>query len=290
MTAPVLADALGPRARRRVLAGSLFAGALLALALVVAYRRLDQRQQFNPVLWRPFIDVRVLRFLGQGLLATMKAATVAMVLATALGGALALGRLARNGPVRWIAGAYVEVFRAVPLLLLILFAYLALPKYGVDLSIFWFLVMGLVAYNAAVLGEIFRAGILSLDRGQTEAAYAIGLSYWQTMLGVIVPQAIRRMVPALVSQLVTLLKDTSLGYVISYEELLRRANITGVTYQNPLQAFAFVAAIYIAVNFTLSRVAVRLEVRQRSRYGATALSITGAGEDLALTDVKATAT
>ena len=119
-----------------------------------------------------------------------------------------------------------------------------------------------------MLGEIFRAGILSLDRGQTEAAYAVGLGYWQAMRLVVVPQAVRRMIPAIVSQLVTLLKDTSLGFVITYEELLRRSRITGEFFNNPLQATVFVALVYIAVNLTLSRVARRLEVRQRRRLGA----------------------
>lgn len=288
MTAVVLADALGPRARRRVLTISVLIAVVLAGVVFVAYRRLDESGQLNPVLWKPFTIFSVLRFFFDGLLVTLRVAAVAMVLACAVGGLLALGRLARNAPVRWVAGAYVEVFRAVPLLLLILFSALALPKYGVDLPLFWYLVMGLVAYNSAVLGEIFRAGILSLDRGQTEAAYAIGLSYWQTMLLVIVPQAVRRMVPALVSQLVTLLKDTSLGYVISLEELLRRGRINGEFFQNPLQSFFFVAIVYVVVNFTLSRVAVRLEVRQRTRYGASGITVAGAGEDLAVTDVKAT--
>ena len=132
------------------------------------------------------------------------------------------------------------------------------------LTIFWYVVLALVAYNGAVLGEIFRAGILSLDPGQTEAAYAVGLGYWQAMFLVVVPQAARRMIPAIVSQLVTLLKDTSLGFVITYEEFLRRGEITGEFCKNLLQTYIVVALLYIVVNFTLSQTARRLEVRQRS--------------------------
>ena len=181
-----------------------------------------------------------------------------------------------------MATAYVEFFRGVPLILLIFFSALGLPRYGVELSLFWYLALGLIVYNGAVLGEIFRAGILSLDRGQSEAAYSLGMSYWQAMLLVIIPQAARRMIPAIVSQLVTLLKDTSLGAPIAYLELLRSARVNGEFFQNPLQSLFVAALLYIVVNIALSRIARRLEVRQRRRYGAGRIEVTGAGEDLAL--------
>ncbi|HEX2038692.1 MAG TPA: amino acid ABC transporter permease [Acidimicrobiales bacterium] len=278
MTAPVLADVLGPRARRRVLVLSVVAGVAVAVVLGLAVKRLADRDQLAEQLWRPLTDDAVLRFLWGGLANTLRAALVAMALALVAGAFLALGRLSRTGPVRWLTGAWVEFFRAVPLLLLILFSGLGLPKYGVDLDVFWYLVLALVAYNSAVLAEIFRAGILSLDRGQFEASYAVGLSYWETMLSVIVPQAVRRMVPAVVSQLVTLLKDTSLGYVITYEELLRRGRITGEFYRNPLQALVLVAVVYVVVNFVLSVTARRLEDRQRRRYRAGEIRVAGVEE------------
>jgi glutamate transport system permease protein len=289
MTAPVIADALGPRARRRVRVASAVSVLVLAGIVALMIGRLAENEQFDADKWQPFTERGVIRFLWLGLVATLKAAAVAMVLATLLGGLLALGRLARNGPVRWLSGAYVEVFRAVPLLLLILFCDLGLPRLGVELSPFGAVVLGLLAYNGAVLGEIFRAGILSLDRGQTDAALAVGLSYWQTMLRVVIPQAVRRMVPALVSQLVTLLKDTSLGLVVGYEELLRRADILGEYKSGPLlQALFVVALMYIAVNLALSRLANRLEIRQRRRYRAGKISVSGV-EDLAVMEAVAEA-
>ena len=287
MTAPVLADALGPRARRRVRAVSALSLLGLAGLAAVVVGRLADKGQFEAEKWRPFTESGVIRFLWLGLVSTLKAAAVAMVLATLFGALLALGRLARNRPVRWVSGAYVEVFRAVPLLLLILFCDLGLPRLGVELSPFGAVVLGLLAYNGAVLGEIFRAGILSLDKGQTDAALAVGLGYWQTMLLVVIPQAARRMVPALVSQLVTLLKDTSLGFVVGYEELLRRADILGEYKGKPLlQALFVVALIYIAVNLALSRLARRLELRQRRRYRAGKISVSGV-EDLAVMETVA---
>jgi glutamate transport system permease protein len=233
------------------------------------------------------MDPAVLKFLGGGLLTTLRLAAVSMVLAMFFGSLLALGRLARNVPTRWLVGGWVEVFRAVPLLLMIYFSARGLPRLDIDLPAFWYVVVGLVLYNSAVLAEIFRAGILSLDRGQTEAASALGMTYWQTMLIVVIPQAFRRMVPAIVSQLITLLKDTSLAFIVAFEEFLRRASFVGEVPGKPvLQSLFLAALVYIAINFTLSRIARRLEVRQRRRYGAGRITVTGA-EDLAATNAHA---
>ena len=288
MTAPVLADALGPRARRRVLLVSLVVGAALVAALAVAVRRLADKGQLDWAVWEPLTQWSVLKFLLGGMVQTIKAAGAGMAIAVVLGTGLALLRISRTAPVRWLATAWVEFFRGVPLLLLIFFTFFALPKYGIDMSPFRALVLALAVYNGAVLGEIFRAGILSLDRGQTEAAYAVGLGYWQAMFLVIIPQALRRMIPAIVSQLITLLKDTSLGFVITYEELLRRSRVTGEFFKNPLQTTVFVALLYIAVNLTLSRIAQRLEVRQRRRLGAGRITVGGV-EDLSTVGMAAEA-
>lgn len=281
MTGVVLADELGPRARRRVRLASIVAGLVLLAVVAVALARLESKDQLEWEKWEPFTQIAVWRFLLTGLRQTLQLAAAAMVLALSVGMLLALGRLARNGPVRWASGAFVEFFRGVPLLLLIFFTYIGLPRYGVDISGFWRIVLALFVYNAAVLAEIFRAGILSLDRGQSEAAAAIGLPYWGAMRLVILPQAIRRMVPALVSQVITLLKDTSLAYIVSFQELLRHGKLNGEFFRNPLQSYFVVALLFIAINFTLSRLARRLETRQRRRYSAGAIAVSGV-EDLAV--------
>jgi glutamate transport system permease protein len=265
-----LGDDLGPRGRRRVTIATVISLIALGLLVLGAVARLRSKGQLDAARWEPLADPAVMKFLAAGLLNTLKAALTAMALALAIGLLMALGRLARSPIIRNLAGIYVEFFRAVPLLLLILFAGLGLPRYGIDWGPFWFLVAALVAYNSAVLAEIFRAGILSLDRGQGEAANAIGLSYWQSMGLVLVPQAVRRMVPSIVAQLVTLLKDTSLGFVITYEELLRRSRSTGEFFGNPLQTLVVVACMYLAVNFLLGRLAAWLESRQRRRPRAAA--------------------
>jgi glutamate transport system permease protein len=287
-TKTFLGDELGPRARRRARILSVLAVVALVAAGAVAARRFADRGQLGSSLWRPLTQWSVLRFLLGGFVNTLRAAAVAMVLATLVGIVMALGRLARNGPVRWLAGAYVDFFRAVPLILLILFLFLGLPKQGLHPSSFQALVLGLTIYNGAVLGEIFRAGILSLDRGQSEAASALGLTYWQSMGAVILPQAARRMAPAIVSQLITLLKDTALGFVVVYDDALRRAGQTGNFFNNVLQCTILVALCYIAINFSLSRLAQWLELRQQRRLGAARIDVGGA-EDLAVIGATASA-
>ena len=285
LTAPVLADALGPRARRRVLVATLVTGVAIVALVAAAIRRLDANRQLDADLWRPFTTWPIQKFFFGGLLNTVKVAAAAMGIALAAGGLVALARLARNRPLRWLGTIYVEFFRGLPLYVLILFCGFGLPTFDIRLSPFWFLAMALSIYNTAVLAEIFRAGILSLDRGQSEAAFALGLGYWQTMGFVVVPQAVRRMVPAVVSQLVTLLKDTSLGVLIFYEELLGRARINSAFTQQTLPSLVVAAAMYIAVCSTLSLIATRLETRQRRRYGAGRIDV-GGMEDLAITAAK----
>jgi glutamate transport system permease protein len=283
-----LADELGPRGRRRVRIATAVTVVLLIALLSVAVGRLDDRGQLEWERWEPFTLWSTWRFLLGGLSNTLRAAAVAMVIALVLGALLALMRLSQTAPVRWFSATFTEFFRGVPLILLIFFSFTGLRAYDIDITPFRALVLALAVYNGAVLGEIFRAGIRSLDRGQSEAAYAIGLGYWQTMLLVVIPQAVRRMVPAIVSQLVTLLKDSSLGFIITYEELTRRSRATAEFYRNPLQTTVVVALMYIAVNLVLGRIARWLEIRQRRRLGAGAIVVTGA-EDLNATAVQAAA-
>ncbi len=260
---------------------------LIAAVVVVAAMRFSDNGQFRADLWRPFTEWRFLHFLLGGFVNTLKAAAVAMVLAMAIGAVMALTRLGDHRAVRWPAVAYVEFFRALPLLLLIYFTFVALPPLGLHPSVFQALVLGLAIYNGAVLGEIFRAGILSLDKGQGEAAAAIGLSRRQAMITVIFPQAARRMAPAIVSQLITLLKDTALGVLIGFDDALARAKIIGTFSNNVLQSYMFVALCYIAVNLVLSRISHRLEVQQR-RLGAAPIDVVGI-DDLAVMSIQASA-
>jgi glutamate transport system permease protein len=270
-----LYDAVGPRGRRRIALGSAVGILAIAAVLGLAAARLASRDAFDAGLWRVLTQGAVLRLIGRGLLATLRAAAIAMALSMLLGALLAIGRLSRRA---WIArpvGGWVQLFRGLPLLLMILFVFLGLPQLGIQVSSLWALVIALTLYNSAVIGEIFRAGILSLPRGQTEAAYAVGLRRGQALRLVLIPQAVRRMLPALVSQLVTLLKDTSLGFVIGYTELLRNGR-TGVEFlggKYSIPLYTGIAVVYIAVNAALSYTARLLDRSTRRRYGQGAATV-----------------
>ena len=271
MSSTVLFDVPGPRARRRQRIGTVVGGLVIAALVGLALFRLSANGQLQGDRWAVLFDPAsgVPQALGEGLLNTLSVAAVGMVLATLLGGLLAVGRLSDHAWVRIPVGAVVEFFRAVPLLLLILFCLLFLPTVGVPMTAFRALVLGLTLYNMAVLAEIFRAGILSVDRGQREAAFALGMRTTQVMPLVLMPQAVRRMLPVLVAQLVVLLKDSSLGFIVGYVELLRTARSLVEFFsfsfgnQYTFQLYVAAAVIYIVVNVLLSQLAKYVEKRTR---------------------------
>lgn len=262
MSTSVLYDTPGPVARRRSRVGSVL-GSVLALGLLALFGvRLQGAGVLEPEVWSIFSDPEVWTFLLGALGATLRAAALAAVLAAVLGFVLAVLRRSPLAPARWLATAVIELFRGLPVVLLMFFGVVA-----IGLSIFQGVVFGLVVYNGAVIAEILRAGIVGLPRGQTEAGEAIGLTRGQVLRMILLPQAIRQMLPTLISQFVVLLKDTSLGYIIGYAELLRGArnlmDFYGSDSRIPL--FAVAASTYILINLALSRVAVWLERRGSAR-------------------------
>ena len=276
MTAPVLYDVQGPRGRRRVLIASIVGALVLLAVLVLAARRLAANGQFDYDKYKPFFtEPQLYRRLQDGLENTLHAALYAMVLAAVLGVLLAFGRLSRRRLIRLPVIAVIEFFRGVPLLLLIFALFLAFPiVVHKNLPSLWALVLALTLYNGSVIAEIIRAGIQSIPKGQTEAAYAIGLSRGQTLRMVLLPQAVRVMLPALISQLVVLLKDTSLGFVIGFSELLRTGGQLVQVLRNPLQLYLAVALIYIVINSCLSALAGYVEGRQRRTSGRAPIAVT----------------
>ncbi|MEU9167158.1 amino acid ABC transporter permease [Streptomyces sp. NPDC048420] len=258
----LLFDTPGPRARRRIHIATAVSLSALAVLLALAVRQFAAHGQLDRSQWWMFAQWPVLRFLLDGLGHTLLATAVAAALAFPLGGLVALARLARSRALRAVARTYVELFRSVPLLLLLYVFLFGLPSVGLTLPVFWQLVVPIVLGNAAVVAEIFRAGVLNLPRGQTEAAHSLGMTYGQTLRHVVIPQALRALAPALVSQLIRLLKDSTLGYVVSYLELLHQAKVLGEYYHAVLSTYLVAAVAFIAVNAALSRTASWLESRR----------------------------
>ncbi|AFP39126.1 Putative glutamate ABC transporter permease [Mycolicibacterium smegmatis MC2 155] len=225
------------------------------------------KNQLTSEKWEPFLTANLWKtYVLPGVQGTLTAAAVSIVLALALGLALGVGRLAPIRPIRWVCTVIVEFFRAVPVLIMMIFAYFFYAAYDVFPSKHLALagvITGLTLYNGSVIAEIVRAGVHSLPRGQSEAAASLGLSWWQTMRMIQLPQAITAMLPVLVSQLVVVLKDTAIGYQITFVEMVRQGTVIGSSYGNYLPALIVIAVLMISVNFALSALATRIERRLR---------------------------
>ncbi|MEP6851301.1 MAG: amino acid ABC transporter permease [bacterium] len=265
----VLYDVPGPRARRRNLVFNVVFAVVLVAVAVWVLRTLDDKGVLNRAQWEPFTRGDTwTQFVLPGLRNTLKAAGLAMVIALPIGVLFGVARLSEHRPLRWAAGAVVEFFRAIPVLLMMVFASVLFTKYStVPLGNVPLIatVTGLVLYNGSVLAEVFRAGVLALPRGQTEAGLAVGLRKGQLMRSVLLPQATTTMLPTIVSQLVVVLKDTALGglLLINFVELLRTADGIKNNYGNVVPSYIVIAAIYIALNFAVSQIARLLELRLR---------------------------
>ncbi|MET7394083.1 amino acid ABC transporter permease [Dactylosporangium sp. NPDC005572] len=283
--AGVFYDAPGPRARRTVrLTSAVATVAVLAAAWWLVIRPLRDQGQFSMELWGPIVDPSnpsfsaLWRRFGQGIGATLQAAALSITTSALCGAGLAvlrvqLKQLARRqypgmpAAVAWILRGLgwtlnavtrvcVDVFRGMPVVITIFFVGRALPEFGLRFdNVLWYLVIGLTAYNMVVLAETLRSGMEGLPKGQREAAASLGLSSLQTTILVLLPQAIRIMLPALIGQLIVVLKDTSLGFIISYEELLNVAKTATQVLSNPIQMYFLVGLVYLAMNYALSRLA-----------------------------------
>ncbi|WP_280475345.1 amino acid ABC transporter permease [Nocardia asiatica] len=267
--ASVLFDAPGPKARLRNNVYSVLVVAAVAAAAWLLYRGFAEKGQFTAEKWKPFLEAEVWStYLLPGLRGTIVAALLSIVFALVLGMIFGILRLSEHRVVRWVAGAVVEVARAIPVLILMIFLFAVYSDYDLfkseDLALAA-VVTALTVYNGSVIAEIVRAGIRSLPKGQTEAAVALGLRKNQLMRLILLPQAITAMLPALISQMVVALKDSALGYQITYVEIVRSGQQLGAAEQNTIPALIVIAIIMIALNSALTLVATRLERRLRAR-------------------------
>ncbi|MEU2163818.1 amino acid ABC transporter permease [Streptomyces chengbuensis] len=266
----VLYDAPGTRAKRRNIGYTALFLAVLALVVWWVYDGLSSKGQLDWVKWEPFFTSSqpYTTYLWPGLQNTLIAATFALAIALPLGAVFGIARLSDHRSVRGVAGTVVEFFRAIPVLILMLFANAAYSDFtdiSSDVRPLYAVVTGLVLYNASVLAEIVRAGIQSLPRGQTDAAKAIGMRKGQTMRHVLLPQSVTAMLPAIVSQMVVIVKDTALGgAMLSFSELLASVRPMSANYgANTIASFTVVAVIFVALNFALTSAAGWLERRLR---------------------------
>ncbi|WP_166971595.1 amino acid ABC transporter permease [Brevibacterium atlanticum] len=267
MSAPtqVLFDEPGPKSRRNnVILSIVSALVLLAIAAFVIWKFADAGQ-LEADKWYPFTFAQIQMVLLQGMIATLKVAVVASVLAMVVGIVFALLRLSNKKVISVPGTIVLEFFRGVPVLLLIFAMFL---MFGNDIGPFWSVVFGLTLYNGMVLAEIIRAGILAVPTGQREAAMAIGLRPGQVMSLVLMPQALRAMMPTIIAQIVVLLKDSALGFIVTYQDLLYQVNLIGREYNNLLPTFIVGAVLFIIINMIVAAFARWLESRLQRKTTA----------------------
>lgn len=269
--ATALYDIPGPKTRKRHLVYGVVSTAVILALVAWIVHLLFATDQFTHTKWMPFEYKGIQELLLKGLGNTLKAFAVAAVLSLALGALLATGRLSDHRPVRWLATLVVEFFRAMPVLVMIFFVFVALKVQPLPA-----LVAGLTLYNGSVLAEVFRSGINSVERGQKEAAHALGMRKTQVMSYVLVPQAVRAMLPAIISQLVVALKDTSLGYLITYEEFLHAGKLiaSNLDYDLPfIPVVMVISPIYIGMCMLLSWFAHWVSKRQQRNPKTEAVDV-----------------
>ncbi|MEU9178786.1 amino acid ABC transporter permease [Streptomyces sp. NPDC048550] len=277
----VLYDTPGPKARARNWIYTAVFLVVVGLILWWVLGTMADKGQLDADKWSPFVtDSQVwTTFLLPGLGETLKAGLIAMVIALPLGALLGIGRLSDHRWVRIPVGTWVEFFRAIPVLMLMLFGsalYVRFSTVSSELRPLYAVVTGLVLYNSAVIAEIVVAGIQSLPRGQTDAAKAIGMRKGQIMANVLIPQAVTAMLPALVSQLVVILKDTAIGgAVLGLAELLSMNRQISANYSNTIPTLVVIALIYIVVNFMLTTFASWIEGRLRKSKKGTGAVVAG---------------
>lgn len=251
----------GPKTRRKMLVGTAISlAALVALVVWVVYR-FWVTGQLAPKYWELFSWRTTWRYLFAGLEGTFAVALTAAVLSIVLGMLLMLGRTSHLRVLSVVCAVLTNVLRGIPSLLFIYFFFFAMPNLGIKMPAFWMLCIPVTLAASGVLAEVFRAGVNAVPRGQTEAGLSIGLSRWKVKTKIVLPQAVRLVIPSLISQLVVVVKDTALAYVVSYPDLMQNAQVLRTNYDALVSTFLVVALIYIVINYLINKVAVYVSRR-----------------------------
>lgn len=256
-----LYEAPGPRTRRRVRIGTAITALLVLLGIAAVIRQFYVTGQLAPRYWSLFLQWTTWRFLGQGLLGTVSVALTAGAIALVLGLLLMLGRTSGVKALAALCRVVTDFFRGVPSLLLIYFFFFVPAQLGLKVPSFWMLTLPVALAASGVLAEVFRAGVNAVPKGQVEAALSIGLSPAKTMRKIVLPQAVRYVIPSLIAQLVVVVKDTTVAYVVSFPDLMQNARVLITSYDALVSMYLVIAVIYILINFAINKAAVYVSRR-----------------------------
>lgn len=264
-SSPSIRDALyevpGPKMRAKIRVGTAVALVVLVALIALVVQRFYVTGQLDARYWSFFLKSTTWSFLITGLGSTFSLAFVSGVIALVLGMLLMLGRISAFKPLSIVCQIIINFFRGIPSLLLIYFFFLVVPQYGFKISSFWMMCLPISLAAGAVLAEVFRAGVNAVPKGQVEAAYSIGLTRSQMLRHIVLPQAIRFVIPSLITQLVSVVKDTTLAYVVSYPDLMQNGRVLISSYDALLPVYFVVAIIYILINYAINKASVYVSHR-----------------------------
>ena len=256
-----LYEAPGPKTRRLTIIGTAISLVLVGVGIFLIIRRFADAGQLDEKYWSFFLRPSTWSYLADGFLGTIKVAVVAGAIWLVLGVLFMLGRTCGIKPVEVLFHVIIDFFRGVPSLLLIYFFFLVIPTYGIRMPSFWMITLPVALAASGVLAEVFRAGVNAVPKGQTEAALSIGLTPGKTMFKIVLPQALRIVVPSLISQLVVVVKDTTVAYVVSYPDLMQNARVLITNNDALVSTYFVVAIIYILVNYGINHLSIMLARR-----------------------------
>lgn len=248
-----LYEAPGPRTHRRMVVGTIVSALVVLWLVYLVWHQFYVTGQFAPRYWSFFAQWPTWRFLIDGFRGTIAVAVTAGVISLVLGMLLMLGRVSENRALSAACRVVIDFFRGVPSLLLIYFFFLIVPQYGIKMPSFWMLTLPVALAAAGVLAEVFRAGVNAVPKGQVEAAYSLGLTRGKVMRRIVLPQAIHYVIPSLISQLVVVVKDTTVAYVVSYPDLMQNARVLITSYDSLVSVYFVVAIIYILINYAINQ-------------------------------------
>ncbi|WP_304337449.1 amino acid ABC transporter permease [Collinsella tanakaei] len=256
-----LYEAPGPKTKRKIMVGTAVSAVVVACILLAILGRFYATGQLDPRYWTFSLEWSTWRFLLQGFAGTVRVALTAGAISLVLGMLLMLGRVSKIKPLSAACRVAIDFFRGVPSLLLIYFFFLVVPQYGIKMSSFWMLTLPVALAASGVLAEVFRAGVNAVPKGQVEAAMSIGLSPAKTMRKIVLPQAVRYVIPSLISQLVVVVKDTTVAYVVSYPDLMQNARVLITSYDALVSVYFTIALIYILINYAINKASVAVANR-----------------------------
>lgn len=257
-----LYEAPGPKTLQRVRIGTAISIVALIALIAFVIRQFYINDQLNPKYWSFFARWTTWRFLLKGLMGTVKVALTAGIIAMILGLLLMLGRISPNKPLSVACHVITDLFRSLPSLLLIYFFFLVIPKYGIRMPAFWMITLPVGLAASGVLAEVFRAGVNAVPKGQVEAAMSLGMTHGKITRKIVLPQALKIVIPSLVSQLVVVVKDTTVAYVVSYPDLMQNARVLISNYDALVSMYFVVAIIYIAINYATNQFSIYLAHRE----------------------------